>query len=90
MATKDISDVTVLRAQITFILGRYPGMGAEDILRVHTKQPAKVCRRAIERAVRHGLLDYGVSIRTAWFTDKGKKLLEDSLPSTKHPHCLNV
>lgn len=35
----------------------------------------KVIERVLERMSRRGLIDYGVSLRTAWLTDEGKALL---------------
>lgn len=62
--------------------GRIWGMGPPDktpwpyeLLAQWTGQPEKVCYRAMERAEENGLLEYGVSLRTAWLTDKGKALL---------------
>lgn len=40
-----------------------------------TGQPEKVCYRAMERAEKRELIDYGVSLRTCWPTEKGKELL---------------
>ena len=45
-----------------------------DYLAEITAQPMKVCWRAMERAERRGLLEVGVSLRTAWATEKGKAL----------------
>lgn len=42
----------------------------------------KVAFSACERADEHGLIEYGVSLRTGWLTDKGKALL-DSMASQK-------
>jgi hypothetical protein len=49
--------------------------GTEILARV-TGQPLKVCERAFERAEGRGLIDCGVSLRTAWPTPKGLALLE--------------
>jgi hypothetical protein len=40
-----------------------------------TGQCEKVCCRAMERACRSGLIEYGVTMRSGWLTDKGKALL---------------
>ena len=37
--------------------------------------PAKQAYRMLEDAAEEGLIDYGVSARTAWLTDKGRRLL---------------
>ena len=48
---------------------------ALQALASETGEPEKVCYRAMERADRRGLLDYGVSLRTAWLADKGRAVL---------------
>ena len=47
----------------------------DELLSAWTKQPQKVCYRAIERAHRRGLITYGVSLRTGWLTEAGRALL---------------
>jgi len=71
---KDITDEQVLRAVIKSRETDFTPWPYE-ILEAETGQPEKVCYRAMERADRRGLLEYGVSLRTAWLTDKGKALL---------------
>ncbi|NBW17354.1 MAG: hypothetical protein EBR82_56180 [Caulobacteraceae bacterium] len=79
MAVKDISDVQVARAYDEFKKGwdvkplRYP----EDFLNEWTGQPYKVCLRAMERAERRGLIEYGVSLHCGWLTEKGQKILSE-------------
>lgn len=51
-----------------------------DILVSISGQPEKVCFRAMERAADNGLIEYGVSLRSAWITDKGKDLLTANHP----------
>lgn len=46
-----------------------------EILAQWTGEPEKVCYRAIERASERGLIEYGVSLRTGWLSEKGKALL---------------
>ena len=70
MATKDISDVQVVQAYQAKS-DKYP----HELLMEQTGQPEKVCYAACERAARRGLIDYGVSLRTGWITEKGKSLL---------------
>lgn len=48
----------------------------DDILHEMTSQSRKVCMRAMERVLSRGLLNYGVSLRTAWLTMQGKQFLE--------------
>ena len=49
------------------------------ILMAETGMPWKVVYRAMERAKRRKLIDCGVSIGTAWVTDKGRLMLLQSL-----------
>ncbi len=83
MARKDISDLQVCEAArdchdqecrdedggILF---------ATHVLAHRTGQPLKVCERAMERAEFRGYIDCGVSTRSGWPTDKGRKLLADA------------
>lgn len=73
MARKDISDIQVLRAYQKHKEGdsRFP----YEILSEETGQPEKVCYAAMERAAGRGFLDYGVSLRSGWITEKGLELL---------------
>lgn len=74
MATKDITDIQVLQAQQIWREDQGGPWGYE-ILMFQTGQPQKVCMQAMMRAERRDLLGYGVSLRTAWITDKGRELL---------------
>jgi len=85
VSMKDISDELVCKAvaefkkdsetRTSFIEGTFKW--PYDYLHDWTGQPEKVCYRAMERAEENGLLEYGVSLRTAWLTDKGKALLAE-------------
>ncbi len=90
MATKDITDTQVVAAYRDSIRERVANRDAiperkgsvqwrwpEDILRATTGEAEKVCYRAMERAHRHGLFEYGVSLRSGWLTAAGLKLLEE-------------
>ncbi len=46
-----------------------------DFLAEWTGQSPKVCWAAMERACAHDLVEYGVSLRTGWLTEKGQDLL---------------
>lgn len=75
MAMKDITDRQVCLAVKAF---RDRDLGLPwpyEALAIETGQPEKVCYRAMERANQRGLLDYGVSLRTAWLTEKGEALI---------------
>lgn len=70
-----ITDTEVLRAcwESSYDTERF----SIDILAESTGQPYKVCLRAMERTVRKGLIDYGVSIKGAWLTKKGRERLNN-------------
>ena len=80
MATKDITDKQVCEAYAQYdklctlnaLNIEYPN----EILHRITGQVEKVCYRAMERAHERGLIDFGVSLRTGWLTEKGKELLK--------------
>ena len=71
MSTKDVADGAVVRAALTT---KRTGETTLLELMLATGQPRKVCLRAIERAVRRGFVDYGVSLETAFATKKGEAL----------------
>lgn len=48
---------------------------ADSILLEMTGAPEKVIYRAMERADERGLIDYGVTLRSGWLTDKGRSLI---------------
>lgn len=70
----DITDLMVVKAVAAWLADR-DGPFPYEQLSAETGAPEKVCYRACERADGRGYLDYGVSLRTAWLTDKGKELL---------------
>jgi hypothetical protein len=84
MAMKDITDLQVVRAVQQWQDNRNGPWPYETLAR-ETGQPEKVCFRAMERADRRGYLEYGVSLRTAWLTDKGKALLTSNEPASAAP-----
>jgi hypothetical protein len=83
MATKDISDLEVVEAYIQFkvssnlygIHDQWPYL----ILMAWTGECEKVCYRALERAHRRGLIEYGVSLRSGWVTQKGMGLVAEHI-----------
>lgn len=77
MAKKDVTDLQVLQAYLQFSVDRNSPW-PDDILREQTGMSVKVCCRAMVRAVRRGLVEYGVSLRAGWITDDGHKLLTAS------------
>jgi len=76
MATKDISDFTVCKAYLEYRNGKVNNI--IDYLVKITKQPSKVCYRAMERAYSRDLIEVGVSLNSAWLTQKGKELLKNA------------
>ena len=75
MARKNITDLQVLLALEKWKQDNR-GPWAYETLAAETGECEKVCYRAMERAYDRGLLDYGVSLRTAWITQKGHDLLQ--------------
>lgn len=73
MATKDVTDIMVLKA---YSIPREEGKFPYDHLMESTGECFKVCYRAMERAERNGLLECGVSLRTGWITVKGLEFLK--------------
>lgn len=74
MATKDISDQQVCEAYRDYDADR-SGPWPYELLVLWSGEPWKVCYRACERAARRGLVDYGVSLRSGWLTEKGQEVL---------------
>lgn len=90
MAMKDISDEQVCRAVQAYqdamrAMPKKPIYGNTttydsphwpyEALALETGQCEKVCYRAMERACDRDLIEFGMSLRTGWLTDKGKELL---------------
>lgn len=74
MSMKHVSDSEVCRAYVDAKaqgFQRWP----YELLAERTGQCEKVCFRAMERADRRGLIEYGVSLRTGWLTPAGEALL---------------
>lgn len=78
MPMKNISDIQVLRAvQESWDLRKEGhNVWAYTLLGIETGEPEKVCFRCMERVLEKDYIEYGVSLRTAWLTDKGKKLIK--------------
>ncbi len=73
---KDITDRMVCQAVADYSKCRR--LGNFEILAQQTGAPIKVCLAAVERALDNGLIECGVSIGTAWLTDKGMEVLKGS------------
>lgn len=81
MSTKDVTDKMVVLAAAEFSAKNRQGERCEcpmEKLSAETGEPFKVVYRAYERAERRGLIDYGVSLRTAWPTDAGLALINST------------
>ena len=85
MACKDIDDLEVLQAYADYWAARLATDAAkrewiwpEKLLESRTGQAPKVCWRAMERCGRRGYLEWGVSLRGGWLTDKGARYLDDN------------
>jgi hypothetical protein len=50
---------------------------ADDVL-IDRGYPPKQADRVLEDAADEGLIEYGVSARTGWLTDKGRRLLDEN------------
>ena len=74
MSTKDVSDFDVCRAVAMCREDNH--IWPYELLAEWTGQPEKVCYRAMERSQKRGLIEYGVSLRTAWLTERGAGLLK--------------
>lgn len=76
MAVKDINDAQVCQACAAFHAG--DTRNSLSILMAMSGQPPKVCLRAMERAERRGLIEYGVSLQTAWPSKTGWQLAHEA------------
>lgn len=73
MKTSDISDLQVIQAYAEWT--RYRLDCPDEILALKLNAPPKVVYRSMERVAAKGYVDYGVSLRTGWLTDKGKAII---------------
>lgn len=72
---KHVDDLMVVQA-VELYSRSNAGLFPYEMIAACTGCPEKVAYRACERACDNGLIEYGVSLRTGWLTDKGKALLE--------------
>lgn len=87
MSTKDVTDKMVCDAYAEMDRQRDQGHGKPwadyefpyVILMRLTGECEKVCYRAMERAAARDLVEYGVSLRTGWLTEKGKELASEKI-----------
>lgn len=82
MSMKNITDKQVATAYLNAIKEREkqelpPFTWPVDLLMKETGECEKVCWGAMQRAETRGYIDYGVSLRAGFLTDKGKKLVSE-------------
>lgn len=70
-----ISDYTVCGACMLAHSGE-PGRSIDHLVQI-SGMPMKTCLAAMNRAYKRGLIDCGVSLETAWVTEKGRVLVID-------------
>lgn len=75
MQTKDITDRMVCEAVSEYNKDPHNNPFPYVALSKKTGCAEKVAFRAMERADDRGLIDYGVSLRTAWLTETGENLV---------------
>jgi hypothetical protein len=73
--TSDITDQQVLSACI--VSRGFRMRSSFEVLLDITDAPEKVALRAMQRASRRGLIDWGVSVRYAWPTPEGDRVAEE-------------
>jgi hypothetical protein len=73
MKRRDISDLEVCKAVAEY--KRTRGDFPYEALARKFKCDEKLAFSACERAYRNGLIEYGVSLRTGWLTEKGEGLI---------------
>lgn len=77
MKRSDISTLTVLSAALNAHRIKGSGKMTWEYILEETGAPLKIIYAAMDREDRAGYLEWGVSLRTAWLSEKGKdKLLE--------------
>ena len=75
---KRITDKMAVMAQWEWrkkMLAKKPRAQAKETLADATGRSLDACEKALRRAADRGYLDYGVSLRTAWLTDAGLRLI---------------
>jgi hypothetical protein len=80
MKRSDIPEIEVLTACAAFhsggSVGAISSLSPGEVLA--KRYPEKVVAARMQQLVDMGLLEYGVSLRTAWLSDAGKKRLVDA------------
>ena len=80
MSRKDVTDLMVVQA---YVQAKKEDRWPYDILVEQTGEPEKVCYRAMERACERGYIEYGVSLRCGWVTEKGQQLIDGERTGSK-------
>ncbi len=78
MARKNITDKQVCEAIRDFKASKFTLDWPYKLLAQRTGECEKVCYSAMERTYERNYIEYGVSLRTGWLTEKGKKLLNEN------------
>jgi hypothetical protein len=74
MKRSDIPTIEVMKAYHQYSTDRF-GDFPTKILMDKFNAPEKLVYSAIQRDYDNGLIEFGVSLRTGWLTDKGVELL---------------
>lgn len=77
MKRSDISDLMVCQAVAAYRSAGCTPPRPVAILMEMTGAPAKVCMRAIDRAIERGLIDWGVNPYIGWLTEAGEALFSE-------------
>ncbi len=75
MARKDITDKQVCEAVRDYNATKHRDAWPYELLAQRTGECEKVCYSAMERACNHNYIEYGVSLRSGWLTEEGKRLI---------------
>ncbi len=75
MKRSDINDYEVCKAVEEYNKDIYNTPFPYELLAKKFNCDEKLAYYAIKRACDNNLIEYGVSLRTGWLTDKGKELL---------------
>lgn len=78
MKRHDISNIEVCLAYRQYKKDPYNSPFPYEILAKKFECPEKIAYSACERACDSNYIEYGVSLRTGWLTEKGENLLKDS------------
>lgn len=75
MARKDITDKQVCEAVRDCKSTNHREFWPYELLAQRTGECEKVCYAAMERAYDRDYIEYGVSLRSGWLTEEGRRLI---------------